>query len=329
MVTRQRVTIRDIAREAGVSVTAVSYAFNRPGELSSNVRDRILQLANERGYRPGQRARVLRTGESRLIALVVATLNNLYYAALAAAVQQIIELEGYNLVVLDCGTRESERRSLEAIRHEHMAGAIVNAFYLPVEEIVTAVGGHPTVLILDADTPYAGPCVRVPNFAAAYAATTYLAGRGCRRIAHITGRLDAKSSIQRRAGYRQALEDAGLGPPVEAVGDSTYAGGRQCMERFLALPAPPDAVFAASDLGAIGALTVLRERGILIPEQVAVIGFDNIEEGGRSIPTLTTVDHPAKLIGSAAANLVLEAIREPAAGSAVDVTCQIVRRGSA
>ncbi len=326
--TRQRVTIRDIALAAGVSVTAVSYAFNKPGELSPAVCNRILQLAEERGYRPDPRARGLRTGESWLIALVVANLNNLYYASLASAVQQIIEPQGYSLVVLDCGTGVSERRSLEAIRHEHMAGAIVNTFYLPVEEIVTAVGGRPTVLVLDVDTPYAGSCVRVPNFAAAYAATTYLADRGRRRIAHITGRLDAKSSIQRRAGYRQGLEDAGLGPPMEAFGDSTYAGGRQCMEHFLALPAPPDAVFAASDLGALGALTVLRERSITVPDQVAVIGFDNIEEGERSIPTLTTVDHPAKTIGSAAANLLLAAIREPAVSSAVDVTCEIMTRGS-
>ena len=96
------------------------------------------------------------------------------------------------------------------------------------------------------------------------------------------------------------------------------------------MPAPPDAVFAATDLGALGALTVLRERGIAVPEQVAVIGFDNIEEGERSIPTLTTVDHPAKMIGSAAANLLLTAIREPqTADTSVDVYCEIVKRCSA
>jgi DNA-binding LacI/PurR family transcriptional regulator len=329
MVTRQRVTIRDIARAAGVSVTAVSYAFNRPGELSSDVRDRILQLAKERGYRPDPRARGLRTGESWLIALVVSNLSNVYFAALASAVQQIIEAQGYSLVVLDCGTKESERRSLEAVRHEHMAGAIVNAYYLPVEELTAAIGERPTVLVLDADTPYAGSCVRVPNFAAGYAATRYLAERGHRHLGHITGRLDVISGLQRRAGYRRALADAGLGPPLEASAGTTYAGGKQAMEQLLTLPTPPDAVFAASDLAALGALTVLRERGIGVPGQIAVMGFDNIEEAERSIPALTTIDHPAREIGATAATLLLATIREPDTHSVVDVTCKLVIRASA
>ncbi len=327
--TRQRVTIRDIAREAGVSVTAVSYAFNRPDELSPDVRDRILRLAGERGYRPDPRARGLRTGESWLIALVVHSLNNVYYAALASAVQQVIEPEGYSLVVLDCGTRESERRSLEAVRHEHMAGAIVNSFYLPVEEVQGCVGECPTILVIDTNTPYTGSCVRVPNFAAAYTATSYLATRGCRRIGHITGQLDVASGLQRQAGYRRALLDAGLGPPMEMMGDNTYSGGKRAMAQLLAGTTLPDGVFAASDLAALGALTVLRERDIRVPDQVAVIGLDNIEEAERSVPALTTIDHPAREIGATAAALLLATIREPHTCRVVNVTCSLVKRCSA
>src|SRR5690242_5971821 len=123
-------TIRDIAHEAGVSISAVSHAFNRPEELSPDVRDRILRLAKDRGYRPDPRARGLRRNESSLIALLSSDVGNAFNAALARAVQQVISKHGYHLVILNSGTREDECRSLEAVAHERMAGAIVPAYWL-------------------------------------------------------------------------------------------------------------------------------------------------------------------------------------------------------
>lgn len=329
MVIGKRPTIHDIAREAHVSVSAVSHAFNRPEELSPDLRERIIRLAEERGYRPDPRARGLRRGESSLIALVVSNLANVYFAAIASAVQQVITEHGYHLVVLDSGTREGERRSLEAVRHEHMAGVIVDAYYLPAAEVQSHVGECPVVLVVDADADYEGSCVRVPNVMAAYTATAYLAESGRKRIAHIAGPLDVPPGLQRRAGYRRALEDAGLGPPLEVAGDFSFAGGKRAMDELLAASPLPDAVFAANDLSALGALMALRAQDVAAPEQVAVVGIDNIEEAEWSVPSLTTVTQPAKEIGSAAATLLLTALRKQDTHTVTDVACTLVKRCSA
>jgi DNA-binding LacI/PurR family transcriptional regulator len=322
-------TIRDIAREAGVSISAVSHAFNRPGELSPDVRERILRLANDRGYRPDPRARGLRRNESSLIALLVSDLSNAFNAALAKAVQQAISELGYYLVVFNSGTRDEESRSLEAVAHERMAGAIVPAYSLLPDELRRYAEGRPMVFITDTHEAFDGPAVRLDNFAAAHMATAYLASRGRRRIAHIAGPLDTPPGFQRCAGYRRALEDLGLGPPVEVPGSFTYPHGRHAMEELLALPDPPDAVFAANDVLAIATLRMLRERGMAVPGEIAVIGFDNIEDAAWSDPPLTTIDHPAERIGSTAARLLLSRLKDPQFVETVEIPFALIERHSA
>ncbi len=321
-------TIRDIAREAGVSVSAVSHAFNRPEELSPHVRDRILRLAQERGYRPDPRARGLRRDESSLVALLITDLANAFNATLATAVQQVISEQGYHLVVLNSGTREDECRSLEAVSHERMAGAIVSAFYLTPEELQRRANGRPMVLLADTHVSFAGPTVRFDNFTAAYTATTHLADKGRRRIAHITGPLDTPPGFQRCAGYRRALEDLRLGPPLQVAANFLFASGRQAMEELLALPEPPDAVFAANDVLAFAALRVLHERRIAVPDQIAVVGFDNIEDAAWSNPPLTTIDQSAARTGATAAQLLLAKLQDPHYAEVVDIPYALVERRS-
>ncbi len=322
-------SIRDIAREAHVSVSAVSHAFNRPDELSSDVRQRILRVAQDRGYRPDPRARGLRRDESRLIALVINDLSNGFNAALARAVQHAVTSHEYYLVVLTGGTPDDERRSLEAVYHERMAGAIVPAYSLPPAEIGRHAGGRPIVFITDSSVAFDGPSVRVANRTAAHAATAHLAALGRRHIAHIAGSLAVPPGSLRHLGYRQAIEEAGLGPPREAAGEFTFLGGRRAMEKLLDAAERPDAVFAANDAMAIGALRVLQARGIAVPDDVAVIGFDNIEEAAWSAPPLTTMDHAVDQIGTAAARLFLTRLHESSFVETVDIACTLVRRQSA
>ena len=321
-------TMRDLARLAGVSTSAVSHAFNRPEELSPALRERILELAQEHGYRPDPRARGLRRKESSLIALVLANLASPYYAAMAYTVQQSVAAEGYHLVILDGGSETLEHGSLEAVRHERMAGAIVDAYHLDPSALQPAAGPHPVVIITDATDTHPMPKVRVNNFSAAYAATRYLAERGRRRIAHISGPQQVLAAEQRRIGYERALDELSIGLPREAVADFSFRCGRAAMQELLADTSGADAVFAANDLMALGALAELRDRGIRVPDDIAVVGFDNIEEATRSVPPLTTVDQPAATIGSAAASLLLSALREPHQ-NVIDVSCTLVERASA
>jgi len=322
-------TMRDIARVAGVSMSAVSHAFHRPEELSPDLRERILRLAREHGYTPDPRARGLRNGTSSLLALVVANITHHYFATVASAVQNAVSAQGYRLVILDSGTKDGERDSLEAVRHERMAGAIVDSYHLEMAEVRRILGARPVVFVGDADERVDGLHVRVPNFSGAYAATAYLAENGRRRIGHITGPLEVAGARRRADGYRQALADHGLGPPIEVSGDFTYATGQRAMVELLALPEPPDAVFAATDAMAAGALGVIRERGIAVPDRIAVVGFDNVEEALWTVPSLTTIDQPAAGIGTAAATLLLSAVREPDFTASVDVVCALVKRDSA
>lgn len=323
-------TIRDIAREAGVSVSAVSHAFNRPEEISTDLRERILRVAQERGYHPDPRARGLRRGESSLIALVITNLANLYYSVIAQTVQQVIASQGYHLVILSSdGTREGELRCLKAIRNERMAGAIVDLHHLNSAETLASKGETPTVFITDQHETLNVPAVRIDNFTAAYAAAIYLARIGKQRIAHITGPLDSRSGAQRRAAYRQAIQDMGLGEPLEVIGDYLFPTGRRAMDVLLNTGQAPDAVFAGNDLMALGALSLLRDRGLAVPEDIAVIGFDNIEEATWSVPPLTTIDQPATEIAAAAARLLLQALKEPTSTATINITCTLVPRASA
>ncbi len=322
-------SIRDIAYEAHVSISAVSHAFNRPNELSSDVCQRILRVARERGYRPDPRARGLRRDESRLIALVITDLSNGFNATLAGAVQQAVTSHEYYLVVLTGGTPEDERHSLEAVYHERMAGAIVPAYSLTPAEVGQYARGRPVVFITDSHVTFDGPSVRVDNFAAAYAATAYLAKQGRCRIAHITGSLAVPPGSLRQAGYRQMMADAGLGPPLEAAGDFTFPGGWRAMEELLDAAKPPDAVFVGNDSMAIGALRVLLARGIAVPDDIAVIGFDNIEEASWSTPPLTTMDHSIDQIGTTAARLLLAKLHDPSFAEMTNVNCTLVQRQSA
>ena len=326
----KRPTIQEIAREVGVSISAVSHAYNKPDEISTELRERIMRVARERGYRPDPRARALRRGESSLIALVVSTLANVYFSSLADAIQGTIARQGYHLVVLNSGgIEDGERDSLAVVRHERMAGAILDLHRLAPEEALREIEGCPVVFIADQQESFAAPAVRVDNYSAAYKAVMHLAETGYRRIAHIAGPPDAANAARRRAGYRRALRDRRLGAPIEVAGDFLFATGRRAMEELLGRAEPPDAVFAANDLMALGALTVLRERGIAVPEQIAIVGFDNIEETARSVPALTTVDQPTGQIGKAAATLLLTAMHDPAFRATVDVECTLVPRASA
>ncbi|MFD0313165.1 LacI family DNA-binding transcriptional regulator [Streptomyces flavalbus] len=289
-------TLRDVARRAGVSIRTVSNVVNASVPVSEELRTRVEAALEELDYRPNLVARNLRRGRTGMLAFVVPELDVPYFAELAREVITAARAHGY-VVMLDQtdgdGARERELLGRES-RATMFDGLLLSPLSLSVDELRERTNRVPVVLlgehIFNGDFHH----VAIDNVAAAREATAHLVALGRRRIAAIGDQpySTGETAQLRTIGYRQALEHAGL--PVDdglVVPTPRFHRhlGAQAMRQLLALPEPPDAVFCYNDLLAIGAMHALTKAGLRVPEDVAVIGVDGIQEGEYSSPTLTTI----------------------------------------
>lgn len=294
------VTLKDVAQRAGVSIKTVSNVVHGYIHVTEEMRERVRVALEELNYQPNLPARYLRSGRVGVLALAVPELNNSHFADIANAVIAAAAAQSYT-VLIDCteGKRSNELRVLAGLRPHLIDGAILIARALEAKDIQARQVQTPLVLIGDHFLNDALPYdhLAIPNMAAAHLATQHLVNLGRRRIAAI-GDQNALSLMhepfrsRRLHGYLAALAEAGL--PVDAqlcipVASYNRREGALAMKRLLALDTPPDAVFCFNDLLAVGAIRVLHEAGCRIPEDVAVIGFDDIEEASFAIPSLTTI----------------------------------------
>ena len=305
-------TIRDVANLAGVSTTTVSYALNKPDRVTDELRLRVEEAVRALNYRPDGPARALRTGHSHLVSLVVPDVATHFYAAMARGVADTIKSRGLHVVV---GSTDAEAAEevyfLEESALQRAAGIIVVPFRLTPDQVLDACGRDVPIVVI-------GP--RVGNVEIASIAhddtggvqqvVEHLLRQGRRRIAFISGLTDTPASDRRHAGYLAAHEHFRI--PIDqrlhVTGDFKRTGGEQAMLELLATGVDFDAVSAANDLMAIGAMRVLRRRGIRIPQDVAVVGYDDIDEAEIVEPALTTVRQPAYEAGQLAAELLLKHI---------------------
>lgn len=302
----------DVAREAGVSAKTVSnfingYPFITP-ETAQKVQDAIAKL----DYVPNRSARTLRTGRMGIIGLALPDLNMPYFAELATQITSAAEDRGYTILIdITAGERERELRAASGLRPHAIDGLILSPLSMGKEEVAAAAaGGTPLVLLGEWERPADVPYVGVDNVEAAVAATQHLMSLGRRRIAAIgpVGNRPHGTSRLRLKGYLRALEEAGLPhdpdlyPELEVFNREQ---GAVVAQRLLALENPPDAMFCFSDLLAIGALRVLNERGIKVPEDIAVLGWDDIAEAHYSWPPISSIRPDTDLIASTAVDLIL------------------------
>ena len=290
------VTQGDVARRAGVSPRTVSNVVNEFPLVSDELRQRVLRVIDELGYQPNLVARNLRRGRSGLIGLAVPELSAPYFSELAGLDIAEARRHSYTVVVEQTdGDPDREQQLLRQNARGHLFdGLIFSPLGLGRDELRRHAGDTPTVLLGEhlEDGPF--DHVGLDNVAAARDATAHLIGLGRRRIAAIgdqslpvgeTGQL-------RSAGYRAALRDGGLRyrPSLVMPASSFHRGsGAQAMTRLLDQPEVPDAVFCYNDLLAVGAMQAVLQRGLRIPDDVAVVGFDDIEEARYAFPALTTV----------------------------------------
>jgi len=310
------VTIQDVAKAAGVSPMTVSNVINQHPYVKASTREKVVKAMTDLDYRVNVAARNLRAGRTFTIGLAVAELDRPYYGQLAARI--VAEAARHDLRVLieqTGASRENEIDALGLSRNRMYDGLILTAVGLGASDADILRVDYPVVIL--GERIFDGPVdhVAMANVEGAKAATLHLAARGCRRIAiiddHRENETDASSL--RFAGYRAALEEAKLpfDPQLAvnlAVPSFSLRDGREAGRRLIESGAAFDGVFCVTDTVALGALRALADAQIDVPRQVKVIGFDNIDESGYSVPSLSTIDPDHDAMAKAAVDLLVERI---------------------
>jgi LacI family transcriptional regulator len=306
---KRTVTIQDVAKTAGVSVSTVSRVLNGRVDVASETQDRILSVIDDLGYTTNLAARSMRSQKKNLVGLIMPDIAYPFAIEVMKGVNRAIAESEFDLLVYTTGdVRKSGRAS-----HEQKYVSLLTNSISDGVIIVAPVAGEfsidaPIVSIdpLASNPNY--PSVHATNYQGALAAMEYLIGLGHKRIGYISGRAELESSNRRLMGYREALEKAGI--PVDesliASGDYTTETGVTCTRELLALENPPSAIFASNDQMAIGVFQVAEELGIRIPEDLSVVGFDNITES--KYMGLTTVDQFISEMGFVATQILIKLI---------------------
>jgi LacI family transcriptional regulator, repressor for deo operon, udp, cdd, tsx, nupC, and nupG len=283
----------DVARVAGVSQKSVSNVLGGYEHVSPELRAKVERAVALLGYVPNSAARTLRTGRTGVIALAVPNLSAPYFAELASHLTDAADERGFTVLMDETdGDEEREAHIARGLRHHLIDGLVLSPLAMDPASIAAAARSTPMVLLGERELPASVDHVAIDNVAAAREATEHLLGLGRRRIATVGGRLDDEPSTGslRLRGYRAALADAGLREGL-VVGTRRLLrhNGVEAAERLLAASRPPDAVLCFNDMLAIGLMHALRLRGVRVPDDVAVVGFDDVAEAAYSNPTLTTV----------------------------------------
>jgi DNA-binding LacI/PurR family transcriptional regulator len=332
---RERPTLEAVARLAGVSRATVSRVVNGSPTVAESIQQAVRQAVAELGYVPNQAARSLVTQRTDSIALVLPETPNRvfsedqFFPGIIRGVSQALEEVDKQLVLLMAGSAAGHDRVERYAIAGHVDGVMFASIHGadPLPGMLFRMG----IPVICSGRPLGGspvPFVDVDHIGGVATAVRYLLDSGRSRIATIAGPQDMVAGIERLAGYRDELDGAGR-RPVVAVGDFTRQSGVAAMRQLLADQPELDAVFAASDLMAHGALRALREAGRRVPDDVAVIGFDDIELAGYTDPALTTVRQPIQEIGRQLARRLLRLAAGEEIGNAMVLPTELVIRESA
>jgi LacI family transcriptional regulator, repressor for deo operon, udp, cdd, tsx, nupC, and nupG len=296
-------TIKDVARELGISVATVSRALSRPELLRRETRDRVMSVVDRLGYRPNVLARGLRRGQTRAILLVVPTLSPFFLEIFAGAEEVTTAAEFSLLLGCSHGDAEREQACFDQVATGGADGIILLTGLIPSAYASGKRPFPPMVTVLERLPDRSLPVIRTDHHAGAAEATRHLIELGHRRIAHIAGTRKAPSTARRLAGYREALEGAGLSAPQELLhqGDFSMQSGASGMEKLLELDEPPTAVLCGNDEMAFGAVRMLHKVGLSVPEDLSIVGFDDQNMAAFYNPPLTTVHIPRHELGRRAA----------------------------
>jgi DNA-binding LacI/PurR family transcriptional regulator len=327
-----RPTLGQVAARAGVGQGTASRAINGSAHITDSTRLAVLRAAEELGYVPNRAARALVTRRTDSVALVVSEpeeriFNQPFFARIVRGISQEVTASGRQLLLTMVPTTENRQRLVHYLAGQHVDGALVLSLHgddplprlLEEQGVPVVVGGRPL-------TWQPPTYVEVDNLGGSVAAVTHLMERGRVRIATIAGTQDMNAGVQRLAGYRQAF--GSTDERLVAYGDHTSESGEAATRELLRRVPDLDAIFAASDPMALAALRTLRSLGRRVPEDVAVVGFDDTPSSQESEPALTTVHQPIEEMGRTMAELLATRIDGADAPGAVVLPTQLVVRDS-
>ncbi len=305
------VNIKDVAAQAGVSTSTVSRALSGKTVVDPDTKKRVLQAVRDLNYQPNALAKGLKEGCTKTIGLVIPNLRNLLFPAAIRGITDVAKKHGYTLVL--CNTDddlEAEKLDVQNLRKRLVDGLIfstatvASSYLLQLKE-----NGYPIVLLIR-HLDDALDSIIIDNYQGGYQATRFLLERGYRKIAIINGTMDLDLYRQRFAGYRAALAEMDIPFNDQLVVDDVigWEDGCQAMLKLLDEGVMPDAVFGTSDPKAMGVIKALKERKLRVPEDVAVIGYDNLDMSQLLDPPLTTMSQPFYEAGSRAAERLIKLI---------------------
>jgi LacI family transcriptional regulator len=310
----QRLTIRQIADLAGVSIATVSRVLNGRGDVSDETREFVSQVIRENGYTANRNARSLSAGRTGLVGILVPLVYPAYFSAILAGAAEALSAENLQIVLSPTGHEHDREVSVLDRLHGLTDGALIILPEESSEELERLLDGGYHFVVLDPLMPLDE---RIPSVSAAHTsgadqAMRHLLGLGHRRIAQITGPRGWLATEDRRRGYRAALAAAGIlpDPALEVEAEPEIPPGRVAADYLLDLPEPPTAIFAFNDNIAIGAIQAARARGLSVPEDLSIVGFDDVEHATIVTPALTTVRQPLAEMGRTAVSLLMRLLLE-------------------
>lgn len=311
----EKLKIADIARLANVSTATVSRVLNGKPDVDTATRERIWQIIDETGYQPSFFATVQAGGKSRLLGVIIPSLTWPLVPELMRGIAEVIEASAYELVLYGMVHKETRGDMLERIMSSKLTSGLLAVLPGSAMDRVTALHeqGFPVVVIDDQGLPTSAPWVGVDNRTGGYHATKHLIALGHRRIGHIKGPDTHRCAFDRYDGYLDALREAGLtpDPALIAQGNFEFPSGAVAAAHILEQEHPPTAIFAGNDLMAYGVVEYAGRQGLRIPEDLALVGFDDTVPSAYMRPALTTVRQPFYEMGRQGMELLLTIIETP------------------
>jgi len=307
-----RSTIGDVAKRAGVSKSTVSHVINNTRFVEENTRQKVFHAIRELDYRPSSVARSLVSKRTHTVGLLISEVRNPFYSEVIYGVEDVALAHGYNVFL--CNTSYDLDRGLRFIQSlidKQVDGVLLMSSNLSPSWLTELEQRHIPSVVLDWEVKTTGEflsTIQLDFETGINAAVDHLIKLGHKRFAHVSGQLHLRTSRVRRDIFLNALQRHGIDPAEVAVVEGNYLidGGQKALAELLSAAQRPTAIFAANDLTALGIIWAARDRGLRVPEDLSIVGLDNIELAAQIVPRLTTVALPRHEIGGLAMNMLLE-----------------------